>query len=172
MLYRPKFCCDCGEKIERAEWRIWTSRRFCDFCETEYKGHDLAIRAIVAFGTILGIFGLSSFLGLGRQDPAGAMATRPLTPAARTVPVAKKEVPVGPLTRTERPAANVILSESEASAESPQQDVRKVSEQPAASRVSSEKVSYFCGATTRKGTPCSRRVKTKGVRCWQHEGVE
>jgi hypothetical protein len=28
---------------------------------------------------------------------------------------------------------------------------------------------YFCGAETKKGTPCSRRVKGGG-RCWQHEG--
>jgi hypothetical protein len=31
-----------------------------------------------------------------------------------------------------------------------------------------EKV-YFCGAQTKKGTLCSRRVKNGG-RCWQHEG--
>ncbi len=28
---------------------------------------------------------------------------------------------------------------------------------------------YFCGAQTKKGTPCSRRVKSGG-RCWQHVG--
>ncbi|HEX9961513.1 MAG TPA: hypothetical protein VGB00_11305, partial [Pyrinomonadaceae bacterium] len=28
---------------------------------------------------------------------------------------------------------------------------------------------YFCGAPTKKGTPCSRRVKGGG-RCWQHAG--
>jgi hypothetical protein len=28
---------------------------------------------------------------------------------------------------------------------------------------------YFCGAVTKKGTPCSRRVKAPG-RCWQHAG--
>jgi hypothetical protein len=32
-----------------------------------------------------------------------------------------------------------------------------------------EKV-YFCGAPTKKGTMCSRRVKSGG-RCWQHEGL-
>jgi hypothetical protein len=29
---------------------------------------------------------------------------------------------------------------------------------------------YYCGALTRKGTPCSRRVR-KGERCWQHAGL-
>jgi hypothetical protein len=28
---------------------------------------------------------------------------------------------------------------------------------------------YWCGAQTKKGTPCSRKVKGGG-RCWQHEG--
>ena len=30
---------------------------------------------------------------------------------------------------------------------------------------------YFCGAATKKGTPCSRRVKRPGERCWQHAGM-
>jgi hypothetical protein len=29
---------------------------------------------------------------------------------------------------------------------------------------------YMCGARTKKGTPCSRRVHGP-VRCWQHKGV-
>jgi len=29
---------------------------------------------------------------------------------------------------------------------------------------------YFCGAETKKGTPCSRRVNAN-VRCYQHEGM-
>src|SRR5262249_47306236 len=29
---------------------------------------------------------------------------------------------------------------------------------------------YICGARTKKGTPCSRRVRGP-VRCWQHKGA-
>jgi len=29
---------------------------------------------------------------------------------------------------------------------------------------------YLCGARTKKGTPCSRRVHGP-VRCWQHKGL-
>src|SRR6185369_586604 len=29
---------------------------------------------------------------------------------------------------------------------------------------------YLCGAPTKKGTPCKRRVKSPGARCWQHQG--
>jgi hypothetical protein len=35
---------------------------------------------------------------------------------------------------------------------------------------SSEEVVYVCGARTKKGTPCSRRVHGP-VRCWQHKGM-
>jgi len=33
-----------------------------------------------------------------------------------------------------------------------------------------EDVIYVCGARTKKGTPCSRRVHGP-VRCWQHKGM-
>ncbi len=31
---------------------------------------------------------------------------------------------------------------------------------------------YICGARTKKGTACSRRVKKSGIRCWQHQGMQ
>jgi hypothetical protein len=39
----------------------------------------------------------------------------------------------------------------------------------AAATVTTEDV-YICGARTKKGTPCSRRVHGP-VRCWQHKGL-
>jgi hypothetical protein len=30
---------------------------------------------------------------------------------------------------------------------------------------------YICGARTRKGTPCRRRVHAPGERCYQHKGL-
>jgi len=40
---------------------------------------------------------------------------------------------------------------------------------PAQSAVTVEQT-YICGARTKKGTPCSRRVHGP-VRCWQHKGA-
>src|SRR5262245_16558828 len=65
MLFRPSFCANCGEKIERAEWSIWTSRRFCPVCESEFKGHDLVPRAVVGLGVVAGVLGLGSYLRSG-----------------------------------------------------------------------------------------------------------
>ena len=36
---------------------------------------------------------------------------------------------------------------------------------------SMEEAVYICGAQTKKGTPCSRRVH-EPVRCWQHKGMK
>ena len=33
-----------------------------------------------------------------------------------------------------------------------------------------DEAKYYCGAETKKGTPCSRKVKGN-VRCYQHEGM-
>ncbi|HEX2639001.1 MAG TPA: hypothetical protein VHL50_00440, partial [Pyrinomonadaceae bacterium] len=30
---------------------------------------------------------------------------------------------------------------------------------------------FTCGAMTKKGTACTRRVKIAGERCWQHKGM-
>jgi hypothetical protein len=35
-MYRPKFCAECGEKIIRLRWRVWTSRMFCDDCAPRF----------------------------------------------------------------------------------------------------------------------------------------
>jgi hypothetical protein len=43
------------------------------------------------------------------------------------------------------------------------------SDKISSSALSEEEV-YLCGAQTKKGTPCSRRVHGP-VRCWQHKGA-
>lgn len=35
-----------------------------------------------------------------------------------------------------------------------------------------KKPAYYCGAPTKKGTACKRRVKGQGLRCWQHKGAK
>src|SRR3954466_4710917 len=68
MLFRPSFCANCGERVERKEWGIFTSRRFCPVCESELKAHDLIPRAVVALGVLVGIFGLGSYLKSGNAE--------------------------------------------------------------------------------------------------------
>src|SRR4051794_15009547 len=93
VLYRPKFCCQCGETIERVEWKPWTSRRFCAVCESDQKQYDLLPRGILAVGLIAGLFGISGFMARPASEavkPAQFSAARPATPPVK--------VPVGDVT--------------------------------------------------------------------------
>ncbi len=40
-----------------------------------------------------------------------------------------------------------------------------------ASTVAADETVYLCGARTKKGTPCKRRVHVLGERCYQHKGM-
>lgn len=156
MLYKPKYCCNCAEKIERVDWNLLTSRRFCDVCATENKRHDQLPRATVAGGVLSIMFGLGTlFGGISTTD-------RPVQTLNSSPAQFKSEGPSEP----QPPARNGLSSVTPS-------DTGKVS--PEAARTAEEnqrrtdKV-YYCGALTKKGTPCSRKVKSQGARCFQHEG--
>jgi len=156
MFFRPTFCANCGEKIERTDWGILTSRRFCQVCETEFKGQDLIPRAIVAGGVVLGLFGLGSYLRNG--GPTDAQIDQQTSPKAvqRTVPQPTTTVQPVNVTSDPLPEPRTLAS---AAANS-----------PATAKPETEEVAYYCGAETKKGTPCTRRVKGN-VRCFQHKGM-
>lgn len=167
MLYKPNYCCNCGERIERAEWRFWTSRRFCPLCETEYKGHDLFAQAIVGVGVVLGIFGFSSIIKPAKLDPSGVIESRQFAAPSR-----KTQDPAPPIAESNpRPIKQEIQSSTSDGTDSSVQTPPVINGQTAAAKKSSEEPAYFCGVTTKKGTPCSRRVKIKGKPCWQHAAM-
>ncbi len=154
MLFRPNFCANCGEKIERASWGPLTSRRFCQVCETEFKGQDLLTRIIVGGGLLAAVFGLGSYLN-SRSVPANALVARQARSVDAQVVRAAEPVP------TEIEAPRPV--------ESPQP--LTAVQRPPTTKVETEEPVYFCGAETRKGTPCSRRVKGNNIRCFQHAGL-
>ena len=121
--YRPNFCSECGEKIVRLRWRVWTSRRFCDKCHTRV-GRSLRWQR-AAIGIVVLFLGVLIGRGLRREPP-------PLV--------------------IQRPASVQTVTTA----------------QPA---VTTTEETYICGARTKKGTPCSRRVRGP-VRCWQHKGAK
>lgn len=162
MLYKPNYCCHCGEKIERIEWFPWTSRRFCEICETEFKIQEWIPRIFVGFGILLSIFGLGTYLKSGEKH----------------LPVAVKQNTTDTRKSAQNPANQKIVSQMTANAQTllsqpPVNNQSKpVSQMPKIQAVQTEntppEVVYFCGAQTKKGTPCSRRMKGGG-RCWQHQ---
>ncbi|HEX7315442.1 MAG TPA: TraR/DksA C4-type zinc finger protein [Pyrinomonadaceae bacterium] len=138
-MYKPNFCCECGEAVARARVRLRASRRFCRACAPRFRRAGLKRALLLA--SLLFVPGF--LLGrLSRPTPtplvleSGARAVAPLMPAqAQTSP---------------RPAYGPDGTAGERPTE-PEESV------------------YVCGARTKKGTPCQRRVRGPG-RCWQHRG--
>ena len=133
--YRPNFCCECGHKIVRLRWFVWTSRKFCDKCfrkfaKSQWLRPMLSLCALLLFGVLLG-------RGFRRAPPPliierPTAAQSPATTNSSAIPTS-----MGQATTKATPATTDV---------------------------------YMCGARTKKGTPCSRRVHGP-VRCWQHKGM-
>lgn len=134
MLFKPKFCCCCGEKIERIDWGLWASRRFCEICETEHVLTDWAPTLLVAAALLTGMFGTAALLRGGAPQEKAVLSG---------------------------PSREVSTSLQEST--DPQ-----VIEARESNRAEKEKSAFSCGALTKKGTRCSRRVSARGERCWQH----
>jgi hypothetical protein len=168
MLYKPNFCCHCGEKIERLTWSPLTSRRFCELCETEKKPYDLLPRAIVVIGLVLGVFGLAGFFsdGNGSKMKSAKVEHSPSqkrgikSPGTNVAAVNGKALNVD--TTVLAPQLNANTHNSAGPTD---ENIKQRKDQ---AKTSTE-AAYYCNAMTKKGTPCTRRVKTKG-RCWQHVG--
>ena len=166
MPYKPKFCCQCGEKIDRIDWKPWTSRRFCQLCETELGIYDKLHWALLGISLIFGVFGIGIYL----QKPEKQLNVAPNQFAISNV----KNDDLPPKNVAQVTTNNSVLTPAQAN-NFPQQikppqlavELKTKSTRPHVSETA-EKV-YFCGAPTKKGTLCSRRVKNGG-RCWQHEG--
>lgn len=163
MLYRPNFCCHCGEKISRAKWTPLTSRRFCDFCAVEQKQHDLLPRAAALVALLVGAAGLTTYFGSGTAPP------RPSSAAVATEP--RRIAPEKPTSKptSETGSGNSSSAISEVASVSTANDNAPKSKQLGPTANSSTDQVYHCGSMTKKGTPCTRRVKSPG-RCWQHLG--
>lgn len=164
MFFKPNFCCSCGEKIQRAEWGLLTSRRFCDVCAVENKGSEWFVRGFAVACLIFGIYGFGASLmpTPGRFTKGEEAATRPVE--------LRKDQKLPTLDPALRPKPeSAVPAERESVANASVLPLAALKEQPRLERTASDDPVYYCGAKTRKGTPCSRRVKSK-TRCWQHVG--
>jgi len=142
-MYKPNFCSDCGTKLLRLRWHFWTSRRFCNDCARRL----WQARLIPPFLAGVALIGLGYIAGRARRP-----AAPPLTIIRRAdSPLTSPEDPGGANAKIAA-TASAASSTNVSSAATPEEDV------------------YICGARTKKGTPCSRRVHGP-VRCWQHKGM-
>lgn len=167
MPYKPKYCCQCGERIDRDDWKVWTSRRFCQLCATEFGIHDWIPRALFGIAALFALYGIGSYF----QTPE-----KPLNAASNQFAVSKTNGEANQIRTVAQVPSNANVQTSPITRETnaalkpaiaPATNL-KINSTDAPGIESAERV-YFCGAPTKKGTMCSRRVKNGG-RCWQHEG--
>jgi hypothetical protein len=148
-MYRPKFCTECGAKIIRLRWRAWTSRRFCAHCAPRFAKEQITQVAVV--GATLLLIGLALGYAERRVTPPLLIARNQDSTLART--------PTPPKTSTTTSGMTTPADDAGANADTPN-----------VSSSQSADVIYMCGARTKRGTPCTRRVHGL-VRCWQHKGM-
>ena len=173
MSYKPKFCCECREKIDRAVWRPWTSPRFCELCATNYGIYDkIRLGALVVL-TLCSIVGVGNML----RKPEKELAISSNQLFGGSVNANKQSVSQTNSAfnsdkngvQNSSPVKPANVSE-QAKQPSPAESNSQVSvKQIVAAPTPVEEKVYFCGAQTKKGAPCTRRVK-KPERCWQHTG--
>ena len=172
MLYKPNFCCHCGEKIERREWNLLTSRRFCEVCSAEYKRHELLPRAITVAGVLAIAFGIGSMFGSSGAANQQMRGYREPAPMDSERISKRNQVSSDNSSGTDQNIPEKIVPQAQTSPESPVAGtVPPGDKQFALRKEQTQERIYFCGALTKKGTSCSRRVKKQGAHCWQHEGA-
>lgn len=167
MLYKPNYCCNCGEKIERVNWSFTASRRFCDVCKNDFMAQELLPKVFVGLMAIVGIFGAGSYLRSG-EKPLNVLNKQPVAaspnPNKNPANYTNAGSNVQQLTQ-----ANNVQTEKQIAPQTQNLTTKPQVKQVETAPVPAQETVYFCGAPTKKGTPCSRRVKGGG-RCWQHKG--
>ena len=143
-MYKPNFCSECGAKLLRLRWHFWTSRRFCNDCARRLR----RTRFVPAMFAALALVSAGYVAGRAR---------RPLPP------------PLVIERRSDSPLNDAENGQSSSPASAAESDVNSAASEDV-STPTIEEVVYLCGARTKKGTPCSRRLHGP-VRCWQHKGM-
>lgn len=154
-MYKPNFCSECGSRIERARWRLWTSRRFCADCAPRYRKAQFLWPLVAGAG--LFVFGLAM----------GHLA-RPAAPPLIVERGQLAAVPA-PQTKSEERTAGAEIERDAVAAPKAEPTYGPDGTSTERPTDPAETVS-ICGARTQKGTPCQRRVRGTG-RCWQHKGM-
>ena len=171
MLYQPNFCCQCGAKIERSEWKLWTSRRFCENCEPDFRKEEWLPRIIIGIIGLFGLFGFGSYLKTP-EKPLNTSANQITLSSSNKIQNSNKESSLinnSGANREQNAVVNRTLPNNvNAQVTQKSQNLPKLKE-TVKPQISVAEPVYFCGAQTKKGTPCTRRVKNSG-RCWQHIG--
>jgi hypothetical protein len=143
-MHRANFCVECGDRLARSGWRARIGSRFCHDCARRL-GTFNAFRPLI----LIGLIALAAF-AFGRY-------LRPAPPPLIIQRVANSPLSDAPFDVSQ---AGRIRNPNAANAGTPNQSAAVANDE-----------GYICGARTRKGTPCKRRVHVPGERCFQHKGL-
>lgn len=164
-MYKPNFCAECGERVLRERWRVWTSRRFCPACAPRLRRNWRA--PLLACCALLG---------------AGFAAGRLMRPAPPPLTIERGSLPLPGLLAKSAAGQARDASVNGAASNAPSQtgstrpvegDATNFSHDGAGAlerTTDPDELVYICGARTKKGAPCQRRVRG-AFRCWQHRGM-
>ncbi len=137
------YCAECGERLTLKGWRARLGRRLCDHC-AQRLGAFASFRPLIAIALIsIAMFAIGKYW---RPSPPPLIIQRAASSSLTDAPV-----------------------ELSAAAQ-PNRPTNSQSNQTIAASVVNEE-GYICGARTKKGTPCHRRVHAPGERCFQHKGL-
>jgi hypothetical protein len=141
-MSNSNFCRNCAARLARKGWRLWMSGALCDDCATR-PGVSTRNRTIIGIALVaVAAFAFGRYL---RPSPQPLIIQR-----AENSPL-----PDAPLDLNS-------IAKRGANPSSP-----NVAPQTSAT---DDEAAYICGARTKKGTPCRRRVHVAGERCYQHKG--
>ena len=143
-MHHPNFCAECGAQLKRKGSRVWQSRNFCEDCARRLGKNGVA-RSLTAIAVIA----ISAF-ALGRY----------LRPAPPPLIIERA---------SNSPLSDLPVNLNEPARKSNHED--NSTKAPSLVAQSKSDPEYICGARTKKGTPCRRRVHFAGERCFQHKGM-
>ena len=141
-MSNSNFCRNCGARLTRKGWRLWLRGALCDDCATRPGVNNRSRTLIVIALLAAAAFAFGRYL---RPSPPPLIIQR---------------------------AANSPLSDAPLDLNSIAKRGSGISSQNVAPQTSAtdDEAAYICGARTKKGTPCRRRVHVAGERCYQHKG--
>ncbi|MEZ5308696.1 MAG: hypothetical protein R2684_16245 [Pyrinomonadaceae bacterium] len=171
MFGKPNYCCNCGDKVERIEWHVWNSRRFCELCETQFQFDEWWPRGALFLVLVLGITGIG--FHFGEEKVAPISETGSFSRPQKLKSASSQRVGVSADGNSRDQSENLS---PEIPPDAPPTPVavrpRKEVYEPKREAAVKEEPVFYCGALTKKGTPCSRKVKSEGEHCWQHKDAE
>lgn len=171
MFYKPDYCNGCGQQIERKSRKPWKNTRFCDVCEQDFRGEEWTPRIVSFIFVIFGLFGLGSFLSK-EEKPLNLTSRQLVETSADNKKAVKKDVNSS-ANSTEAVNSNAVnakkAEENRGQSSLNSNQITQTQQPKSVKQTSKEETTFYCGAETKKGTPCSRKVKGGG-RCWQHKG--